>query len=198
MISDYEKEVYQFFTKPDNFETMLKVADHASEVTKKLIEDFWTELKEKIASTLKEEDNDWIVGFSDNMSYRWNKLWVYKRSWCGEESLPVISVGFEELQPKRLPYIGVHIWNDSKKYNSTVIKENVIALDEEENYDTDSNKYWAIWKTLSFNLWDIDSLKQLLPENREETYSILIKDVKDLLLLLGDQVPTILSNNKEG
>lgn len=196
MSTEYEEEIYNYFIEPSNFETMLKVANHSETVCTRLVQEFWTELKGKLEQTVKGVEGDWRVKFSDKWNYRWNRLWIYKEEWCVEGSLPIISVAFEDLQPKRSPYIGVHIRYDNKNFDVRGMKKAIIELEGAKEYDTDSNNYWAIWKHLSFKLTGFDSLVQLLHENRKETQRILIKDVQDLMELVSDKVPEILSNNR--
>ncbi len=196
MKNRYEEEIFQFFTQPENFETMLKVADQAETVCKRLIQQFWAEVEAGLKEALSNAGNDWRVCFSDNWEYRWNKLWVYRQEWCQVENYPVISVAFEDIQPRRQPYLGVHIGFDNKAFDGVNIKKDIVNLRALKEYKTDSNNYWAVWKNLPFQLEGYESLVRLLPENRKQTSQNVLKDTLELLGLVKDEVNPLIEKHR--
>ena len=196
MKSDYEEKTFEFFTQRENFETMLKVASQAEGVCKRLIYDFWAQLAESLTKVLGDRDEDWRVGFSDNWDYRWNKLWMYQEEWCKEENYPVVSIAFEELQPNRHPYLGLHIGYDHKKFNGSNIKKDLLDIETLKEYQTDSNNYWAVWKHLPFGLSGLDSLVQLLPENKMQTSQNVVNEALYLIGLIKNDINVIIEKNR--
>jgi hypothetical protein len=196
MKTQYEEERYRFFTEPENFKTMLDVVAHSEEVVKRLIQEFWLALEQQLHTDTESHGTAWLVGFSDAFDYRWNKLWIYQKAWCGEGTQPLVSIAFEDLQIYRHPYVGVHLLSDNKAYDCSTIKTALLNIEGAKAYKTDSNAYWALWKFLPFNLDYTQPMIRLLPENREVLIKELISEVTDLMDLITPYVADLIEKHK--
>lgn len=169
MSTEYEKEMFDFFTQPANFETMLKVADQSESIKKELVTQFWEGVRIEIESVLSKSDTDWQVNFSDNWDARYNKLWIYKDEWRKGQEYPMASVAFEHILSGDHPYVGIHIGYDCDRIDGTQLKEDFKTKELLAKYKTDRNNYWAVWKHTKIDLWENESMIKLLPENRKTT-----------------------------
>jgi len=195
MKSEYEEEVYTYFTQPKNFKTMLKVAEHSGKVTKRLIESFWSELEAKLRDKLQPLNTGWTVEISNTWDYKWIKLRAFKESWKLNSQRPEVAFAFECIRKGDHPYVGINIHRDSTNIDVQKMRSLIIDLEELKSYETDANQSWARWKFLSFIL-DKEDLCLLLPSNREETLNSLAEEVLLLIDLVSDKIDRLIDECK--
>ena len=70
-MSAYHDKIYEFITKVENFEPYAELINHYEAIRKRLLIDFWTEVKEELATTNKSE---WKVWIDDNAPYGNSKV----------------------------------------------------------------------------------------------------------------------------
>lgn len=198
MKSEYETKMYEFYTKNENFETMLHVAEQAEWVSQQVIRSFWEDVKQELNATMQEKDKEWIVSFSNygDWNTRWLKLQVYRQEWYLSDEYPIVSIAAEDLHLNRNPYVGVTVNNDSKSIDGAGLKSAIKDLEVLKDYQSDSNAYWARWKHFDFRHYGFDSLTQLLPENRETTISNVVSEFETLIDLTADHILPLLNEHK--
>lgn len=191
----YEEAVFEFFTKPENFETMIRVNEHADRVMKKVIEDFWEALRKSLQQKFKSKEEDWVVTYSGDFEERYCKLWIYRDSWLNRNhrSRPIMAVAFENLHLGEKPFLGITPDADSKLYRPESLKSVIQSLPETENYTKNSNKWWACWVYFSLNFGQTSNLVNILPDNRENYITEFTEEAIRLTEILDKEAETIIS-----
>jgi hypothetical protein len=183
MNEKYNKEVFQFFTEDeDRFLMMGKIAEHESKVKKELIKSFWKTLEKRLKKQFEAKEGDWVVRTSDNWEFQFNKIVIYRKSWCfNGHGFPLVCVAFESLHENNDPFLG--ILNRRKFYNEIfdvdLINQKIGKTESLTIFGQDNiNTSWAVRRHLNFHLKNYENLANLLPVNAEETISFLIADVE--------------------
>ncbi|MEQ8684225.1 MAG: hypothetical protein RIE86_02975 [Imperialibacter sp.] len=197
MKSEYEKEVYKFFTQPDNFDTMVKVASHADEVAQQLIKEFWEELEKLLKIRVHTKGSDWFVGYSAKYKERYCKLQIYHRDWLDDASSPVITVAFEDLHFGEYPFVGISVKHDNEYYDTEAIRYDIRQLKTLSLYEEDSSLWWAKSKYLTHDFSRRENLSQILPGNREVNLENAVEEAMILLEAIESDVPSILAKSKK-
>jgi hypothetical protein len=196
MSSKYEDSMYGFYTQPDHFKTMLHVAEQAEWVTKQLLIDFYSKVKEQLQVQLDVRKCDWQVDFKNKRDARYVKLRAYKPGWCLTGRDPLLSIAIENLHVGLLPFIGIYIDSESALINGDTIKKEIASLKKiKEKYEVGDSQNWACWKYLNFNHIKVESLALLLPENRETTIENIITEYIDLIDLMEEDINRLLSDS---
>ena len=173
-MTDYEKGIFEFFSKPENFENMLKVASHVELVKSKALELFWNQvlLELKNLNHLNKQNVAQLGNITDyNSSIRlWDNKWPLLSN-----DQPLVAVGIERLGNSK-PYWGVWInrleaSNKPEDYAKLTneIRNNLLI----NNFKNDEDNNWAVWKnvnTLDFN--DNHSYLQILPSSASNNLAL--------------------------
>ena len=197
MTDPYEEELFKFFTQPENFDTMLKVAAQAQGIKLQLVHRFWDLTKEKIATKLAEMPQDYQVAYSGDWNQRYNKLWVYHPEWHRGEPYPIMSVAFENIHVESHPYVGVHLHYDNKVFDMDALKQTIKEYVTLKSYKIDNNRYWSVWRLLNLNFSQPDSLKRLLPGQVDSTVEETSEEALQLLELVATHVTGWLDQHKK-
>jgi hypothetical protein len=187
----YEDEVFKFFTQPENFETMLRVNEHADSVFKGIIQDFWDALRKQISEELK--DSSWQIDQADILSSSESKLRIYQKSWClsDNNTAPTIAVAFGGLEASESLFVGITIDENSITHSAEELKREIRKLDEVKEFISNDFLGWACWKYLESKAMPKD-LMSLLPENRSELVKDYAKIAIDLAVALEKRAEEIL------
>lgn len=194
----YEDQMFDFFTQPENFETMLKVVGQVDAIKVRLVQEFWYEVMSELRNKL---GSGWIVRFSDNWQFKYNKVLIYSQGWHQDPNypLPLSCIGFENIRQDNQPILGIfigfgsHILNGdqlkSEFLNSDIYKKNLIE------FKTDGNNHWAFWKHMPLKFYEADSLGKILPENRKVEIDNFVAEGLRLIELVRDQINGLIIKN---
>jgi hypothetical protein len=175
-MSDYEKGIFEFFSKPENFKNMLKVASHVEFVKSKALELFWNQVILEL-NNLNHIKKYSITKLRDIHDYN-SRIIIFDNEWpLLTNDLPVVAVGIERLS-ERTPYWGVWInrsvtSNKPEYYDSLSNEIRKKLLINNFKFDKDNN--WCVWKnlnTLDFN--DINSFLRILPSSESNNLALEI------------------------
>lgn len=187
MSNEYEQKIYDFFTKPDNFKSMHDVHDKYEMVNRLLVEDFWDEVKTELTDSF--DQSVWNVGMSNDRSYRWNKLWLYKTAWCDGSNYPVLAIAVENHKVGQHPYIGIHFHFDRKEFKAGEIHDKLFPLLEDNSFVKDKNQqYWPAHKYLPFTHIGYQELDNLLPTNREGYIKTVIGEYQEIVDVAAEAI----------
>src|SRR5687768_9376628 len=75
----YKQQMFQFLTKPENFQSLLDAVRSFEDVKKQLLTDFWKHTER--ALVLKTAGGPWSVELSPNVHAPHAQLKIYKSSW---------------------------------------------------------------------------------------------------------------------
>lgn len=191
----YEDAVFEFFTRPENFETMIRVNEHADRVMKQIVKDFWEALREQLQEGFRHKDKDWVIKYSGDFEERYCKLWIYRESWLtrNDRSRPIMAIAFENLHLGEKPFLGITPDAVSKLYKSDSLRSDIQSLPEIDNYTKNSNKWWACWVYFSLNFGQTSNLSNILPDNRDNYITELTEEAIRLTEILDKEAETIIS-----
>ncbi|MGB3780348.1 MAG: hypothetical protein WA960_18435 [Tunicatimonas sp.] len=195
MKNDYEDEVYQFFTRPDNFETMVAVAAHTDTVTNRIIREFWDSLKLRLDETFRRKGEGWQVGYSGNFTERYCKLWVYRAAWLTTPNYPLVSVAFEDLHYGEYPFVGIHLNIDQEVYDPGLLKER-IGTPPNLSLENSNNAYWIGRRYFPFNFTQQKNLVEILPDCRVAIIDNLVTEAVTIADGLTPVVDEIIEKSK--
>ena len=195
MRNEYEEKIFDFYTQGDNFKTMVQVANAFPAVANKLIRLFWNDVL--IALRSKYSEQEWEVGFSSsNFDDRFNKLWVYRKSWALEENLPKIAIGFENLQLDKHCWVGIFMSNGIKDHNLDAFRNEMRTLPELNGYKHDSNNWWVKWESLSPLITKRDQIHFLSNDDRQASINSAVNQVDTFMKIIDKKIFTILDKHK--
>ena len=195
MKSQYEEEIYQFFTKPENFETMVAVAAHTDTVTNRIIREFWDSLKNDLEKVFSGKEGNWVVAYSGNFNERYCKLWVYCAAWLRTPNYPLISVAFEDFHYGEHPFIGIHLNIEQEVYDSGFLKEKIGALPN-LSLENSNNAYWICRRYFPFNFTQYKNLVGMLPDRRKAIIDNMVTEAVTIADCLTPVVDEIVEKSK--
>jgi hypothetical protein len=161
----YEKEMYLFLSRPDNFRNMLRVMDQYEMVRKELIREFWLEVKKQLKEKI--EGSDWLI--VDNWHPEFHGNWGFfltKPTWKIGEHI-ILALCWEGLGGH--PSFGTFINQAQKIAGYSEIYNSTRGLSASEGFKKDRNEWWPFWQWGPTNLDDRNQLERILPDNREGT-----------------------------
>ncbi len=190
----YENAVFAFFTEPENFETMIRVNEHADFVMKKVILDFWGRVKDSVSNKLISKHEDWVITFAGNLEGSDGKMWAYRKSWFPTDIIdrPDIAVAFGNLYLKEKAYIGITINEQTTLYNKKNLIEGILALKGLNDYEHEIDEWWVCWKYFEIHGKNPESLISILPANREAKIVNLTDEAVKLAEILEENIEVIL------
>lgn len=162
--NQYEVEMCDFLSEPDNFKNMLLIVNQFELVKRKLLVDFWEDFSKTFMSLIQ-EPSEWnveILKGSEMSIFEW-KVRVYKKSWLHQGNHE-ISFGWEPEHGRW--YYGV-IVNNSLKYHPEIhLRLEPYAKQWRDKHKARPATWWPFWKWESVNLSNQDELEKLLPSYR--------------------------------
>lgn len=156
----YEKEIFNYFTKKENFISAYEIYQLFPEVRNELIGLFWHSVKSVLIEMTK--DSDWSVVMDDNIFAAYSKLGLHLIS---DENANV-RVIYEQLHGKTYYGVWLNIENealDSERINAYAEKVSAI-----QSMKRPRSGYWLGWDYIGQDFNNLETLKRLLPENSEE------------------------------
>jgi hypothetical protein len=186
----YEDEVFKFFTQPENFETMLRVNEHADSVFKRITKDFLDTLKQNISEKLEGQSKGWVVEYSGKFENIYCKLWLYRRDWKSSRLnniRPFFAVAFENLHLGEELFLGITYDKKADNNNSELLKRQIPDIKELANYNrTPSNDWWLCQMHPSNNFKSVKNLGFALPSNRADYIEELTLEALKLTEVLDE------------
>jgi hypothetical protein len=195
MKSQYEKEIYQYFTQPENFETMVSVVSHSEKVFDTLIRDFWDDLKHALEAAFQKKPEDWVVEYSGKFESRYCKLWAYREAWVRIDNYPLVSVAFEDFHYGEYPFLGIHLNIDQNLYDPVFLKKEIKALPNLP-LDDSNNSYWVGRRYFPFNLTQHKNLVKILPAHSNTTIDNLVAEALTIADFLDPVIDDIIQKSK--
>jgi len=174
--NQYEREVFEFLSNPENFERCLSLASHLDMVKTLLLKEFKVSIIEEVEKRL--DKKLYSIRFSNI-----GNIEIFKNSWCNQKNEPSIVYTYFFSNH---PYLGIkHCGSESSISFDEAIKyrEKFIALTEGYSVNSDEGIY-IIWKrnTPDLKIGSDSSYIQILPVNREQ---IIAQFIDDMLLLIN-------------
>lgn len=162
-MSAYHDKIYEFITKVENFEPYAELINHYEAIRKRLLIDFWTEVKEELAATNKSE---WKVWIDDNAPYGNSKVGYFHADYTKDsDQTSSCLIIFERLDSS--PVYGVWF---NRGTGVQDINFNAICEYVKQNHtvwNAGSGNWWfAGYKTTPDNFRNAEHLTRILPEQR--------------------------------
>lgn len=165
-MSTYQDEIFNYLTKKDNFFSAYEIPQIFPEVKNTLIEKFWRAVKNSLEELTKE--TNWEIGMSENIFKTYSSLSIGLDKRFG--------VAYEELHGQT--YYGLWIDFDDKKLDRPKINEYASKI-EAINWMKKS-KWYLGWTSTGANFNNIETLKRILPDNRDDYAKELANQLFDL------------------
>ncbi|MEK0337514.1 MAG: hypothetical protein QQN41_08790 [Nitrosopumilus sp.] len=169
-MSIYRDEIFNYLTKKDNFFSAYEIHQLFPEVKNTLIEKFWLAVKNSLEEL--EKGTNWEIEMSENIFETYSSLTILLDDSFG--------VAFEKLHGQT--YYGLRIDFDNKKLDRPRINENSSKI-EGINWMKKSN-WWLGWAYTGANFDNIETLKRILPDNRDN----YAKEIADMLFDLAEEL----------
>jgi len=190
-MNEYKREMFQFLTQRENFETMAEIVDQYESVAETLVAEFWMIVKDTCIRKLNESSlDDWTVSLDKDVFSTYSKLSLYKTTWKVYSNEPIIGIVIEKLA--RNPYYGLWLNRNNKApWDLSKIKSE-FRKNKPENFNADNHEWWAFYLETHYNFMKSSSLKNIIPERRDETADNIASDVMVLVKELNAQyIPAI-------
>lgn len=192
MKDKYNEAVYDFFTEPDNFRTMVDVASHRDGLTKKIIQDFWSDVKTLIEVKLP-KGRGWKVEFEKP----YEDFWIYNKSWGGIGDDAVVSIGIDDISYGGKPNVAILVDNYNTLFNFKKIARSLRDIPELDKYDDINDPMWIKWQFLPFDFAEHKNLVEILPATKQPALDKVVEIIFDMLNAIKDQVPLIVEENRK-
>lgn len=188
--NQYEREIFDFLTKSENFENCLSLASHLDMVKTLLLKELKAAIFEEIEKML--DKNLYNIRLSSI-----GNIEIFKKSWYNQKNEPSIVYTYFFSNH---PYLGIkHCGSEGSISFDEAIKyrEKFLVLTEGYSVNSDEGIY-IIWKrnTPDLKIGSDGSYISILPCNRD---GIVIQFVDDLFRLLSSTnllIDEIIKNRK--
>jgi len=178
-MSNYKEEIIEYFTKKDNFISGYEIYQIFPEVKKAMVEQFWGRVKVFLEEL--NVNSQWQINISNDIFATYSNISVRNNN--------NIWVAIEQLHSKA--YYGIKIDFENKKLNRDEI--NRYATKIKAIADMKSTRWWLGWKYIGDDFNEIESLKKILPENRDNLAQEFAKFLFDFALEVKEDI-SIMSN----
>jgi hypothetical protein len=192
-MNNYEKEIYNYFTEESNFRKMVKVAQHAGEIKKLLLTEFWNALITNINNRLTVSYNDWQVSPYGDTTVSWGKILIHKRAHTdrGEDNLPIIAVGLQRVLDNQYAFYGVFLNNKTNKYDVEALVNYIRDIQVLKGWQKDNDSWWPRWNTTDLDFREEEGYVKILPQNRDVSLNAVTDSLFNLLDLLKSEFDKI-------
>lgn len=181
-MNNYDNELFDFLATEENLNALIIAKNQFPNVRKKLIQDFWNEVKRQIEDGLGENRANWEVILEENITNWFSKLYIKERKVpILENRLPSFIFCWQRLN-QNFPFFGFWINEQTKSYNIEKVSEYVATI-HRENFSEykEYDEWFLIWDGVEeFNLSNDQTLLQIVPSVMNEK----AKDFADRLLEL--------------
>ena len=173
-MSTYQDEIFNYLTKKENFFSAFEIYQIFPEVKNSLIEQLWSKVKKNLEELI--EEKDWEIGISENIFETYSSLSVDVHDSFG--------IAFEKLHSQT--YYGLWIDVNDKKLDRLKIDEYASNI-EAINRMRKSND-WLGWAYTGANFDNIETLKKILPDNRDDYAQELADQLFELTIELEEDI----------
>ena len=163
-MSIYEEEMFKYITKVENFEVAFEISELFPDVTKKVIAQFWGQVKNKLIESTN--NTHWVVSLDDDVFSTWSSLNLTREKW--KESFYVM---YEKLHEN--VYYGLWINYEHNDLDMNRIVRHVENI--ESLYDMKKSKYWLGYTHIGEDFNSINTLKKILPSRNNDLADELAK-----------------------
>lgn len=184
----FEKEMYDFYTVPENFKTALEVSNYLPAIRKQVLEEFWQEVKAKVSSLLTETlpGNMVRIDTPDNIFYQYSQIGIFNPSLNPNQgSEAPFWACFQELSGRL--YLGIWIDPTDTKWNIEEIKRKLSVLPSVQKSPSDSD-WWVTLKSMDYLFSDLKTIEMILPANRQGLVNEFSKLLVDLAAEIEDKI----------
>jgi hypothetical protein len=174
-MSTYQDEIFNYFTKKDNFYSAYEIHKLFPEVKNKIIEQFWLAVKDSLEALNK--DSGWKIDISENIFETYSSLYIEF-----DENFYVL---FEKLHGQT--YYGLWINHENKKLDRQQINQFAEKIPALNNMMKKSHYFLGMNET-GANFDDIETLKKILPDNKDDYVHELAKLLFDLAIEVQNDI----------
>lgn len=192
MKDKYNEAVYDFFTEPHNFRTMVEVASHRDELSKKIILEFWNDVKALVEAKYP-KNQGWKVAF--NKPY--TEFWVYNKSWGENGDEAVVSIGIDDIQYGGKPNVGIFVDNTKFFFDCKQIAVSLRKISELDKYEDEDDSIWIKWQFLPFDFTEHKNLVEILPSTKQPALDKVTEIISEMLDAIEEKVPLIVGKNRK-
>ena len=153
-MSLYDDEIFKYITTRDNFETAFEIYQEFPKVKNRLIEEFWLQTRKELEQIT--EDTIWNVSYSDIFD-------TYSHLGLKLSDKPAFKVIYEVLYGQT--YFGLWYDRDKGVLNREKINRQLEGI--EEHLSPRKSQWWIGWDYDNSNFSEMETLKKILPKNRE-------------------------------
>lgn len=143
---------------------MLKISEHFPEIRRRLIEEFWDEVMERIKEL--DIDNQWDLIVLHPKWQRWWGIHIQKKSWLreGESYTDFLAIRWEDLEYQ--PFLGLWINPEAKILDYERAYSYASKIECGPGFRSSKNPYWAFWQYAEIDFRRNADLNLILPDKR--------------------------------
>ena len=189
-LSAYEKELYDFLTKPENFKGMMLAVAQAEMVKRNLLREFWDEFEK--ALTLKFQSKpDWEVIIVNKSAHPidW-KMRIFKTNWNHQNPMEVCW-GWEFENGKL--FYGLINNQDQPRHISIREKLDAVQVDWKRDLTGRPTAWYPAWNWEGLTITTNEAYDQLLPDARKARIEDNVKTTDSFLEAIAPTIDGIFS-----
>jgi len=180
-MEDYDNAVFNFFCSEENFLDMCKVAFHQPYIKKRLLDEFWQLVQNKLKVKALADEKGYKVKLTGDIKDARTKIMLYKTAWPHYKDQPAVSVAIQRLSANTWPFFGPWINQDNQAAQLDKIRGFAISYMEtkklQNEFEKDDDKWFPFFKALDLDFKTDTEFVKILPVNREMTSNDVAEQV---------------------
>jgi len=197
-MNTYEKQMYDFYTEPENFKTALEVSNYLPAIRKQVLVEFWDEVKTAVSGLITERIPNYMVKIdpADDIFYQFSQIGVFNPSIYPNQPGEVpFWACFQELSGRL--YFGIWIEANNQNWKIGEIKRKLSVLPFVQKFPS-KNDWWVGIKSMDYLFSDLKTIEIILPVNRQGLVNEFSKLLVDLAVEIenGVDLESLLRENQ--
>ena len=182
----YQDEIFEYFTKKENFISAYEIYQQYPEIKNKLLVEFWNLVKINLECVSK--DAAWNVELSEDVFYKYSRIDL----WTNELIYP----RYHALSGKLAIGLLIDIEHDNF---SNLDRGKIDNYSKSLETLTDIKRYpwWLGWAQTNHDFDNIETLKRILPELRDDFANELADELYNFGEELKDDIKKMLKMTKK-
>ena len=189
-MESYKQQMFQFLTKPENFQSLLDAVKSFEDVKKQLLTDFWKQTEAALA--LKATGSSWKVEMSSTIHATHSQLTIFRGSWVKQGGHPICTLAYENLCGHL--FYGLWLNWDAQDPKTVALREGARQM-RVEGFKIDSHQWWPWWAHTTPNFTNADAFSEILPLVVKDTAQQTATDLFQLAEKYGPEIDRIIEKS---
>lgn len=195
-MDNYNQEIFNFLTKSENFEPLIKAVDHFDMVRTEILNRFWNKVLNYVNELKEGNLPNWKAEFYPNIHAKYAHLCLYNIEWEKDNEIP-FCIAWENLCYH--PYVGFWLNNDLRnEYDLDGIKSAVRLNSSLKGADfiLDHQVWWAFYYYSNHNFNERKTLLEILPDQSDEIAKDYAQQLVNLAINFKGEYDSLLKMKK--